>query len=87
MYSLYRLQDARAGEDEREVDAVLNPMGSEMARSRVTSLLAEAARESDARKARSERVRHREAGSFRVALGLRLVSVGSRVLGEAAEAR
>jgi hypothetical protein len=69
------------------VEAVLNPMGSEMARSRVTSLLAEAARESDARRARSERVRHREAGSLRFAVGVRLVSAGFRMLGEGAEAR
>jgi hypothetical protein len=69
------------------VETVLNPMGSEMTGARVTSLLAEAARETDARKARSGRARRREAGSLRLAVGLRLVSAGFRMLGEGVEAR
>lgn len=61
-------------------------IGLELAKDRVSGLHAEAAR--DGRVRRSGTTRRREPrGSLRLSLGLRLVSAGYRLLGDAGEVR
>jgi hypothetical protein len=58
--------------------------GAELAKARTTMLIAEAVHDRRRRRARRERgVR----GSFRLAVGMRLVTMGFRLLGEGAEFR
>ncbi len=53
--------------------------GAELAKARVTMLMAEALRDGRRRRERRER------GSFRLAVGMRLVTMGFRLLGEGVE--
>ena len=63
---------------------VLGPMfGTEIARARAAALMAEAL--ADRRHRRSHR--ERRAGGFRLAVGMRLVTMGFRLLGEGVEVR
>ena len=61
-------------------------MGRELARDRVAALRAEAARDGRVRRPHAARRRERH-GSMRLALGLRLVSAGNRLLGGAGQVR
>ena len=61
-------------------------IGLELARDRVSGLHAEAARDGRVRRPRTAH-RRGPRGSIRLALGLRLVSAGYRLLGDAAEVR
>lgn len=58
--------------------------GTELARARATMLMAEALSDRRGRRARRER---RTRGSLRLAVGMRLVSMGFRLLGEGVEVR
>jgi len=58
--------------------------GTELARARATMLMAEALSDRRGRRARRER---RPRGSLRLAVGMRLVSMGFRLLGEGVEVR
>ncbi|HEU4354222.1 MAG TPA: hypothetical protein VFT27_01405 [Actinomycetota bacterium] len=65
---------------------MLQPMfGAELARARVGTLAAEALR--DRRLRRRSRKPRRHRGGLRLALGVRLVSAGYRLLGDAVEVR
>ena len=61
-------------------------MGSEIARDRVAAFRAEAVRDGRVRRPRTGR-RRGPHGSMRLALGMRLVSVGYWLLGDTVEAR
>jgi len=72
-------------EGDQEVGLVQGPMfGTELAKARVTMLMTEALHDGRRRRARRERGRR---GSLRLAVGMRLVTMGSRLLGERVEAR
>lgn len=58
-------------------------IGRELVRARLEGLYAEAARDGRARRP----ARERRSGGLRLSLGVRLVSAGYRLLGDAAEAR
>jgi hypothetical protein len=59
-------------------------MGNELARDRIAAFRAEAIHDGRARRPRADR-RRGPHGSMRAALGLRLVSAGHRLLGEAGD--
>ena len=61
-------------------------MGSELARDRMAAFRAEAVQDGRVRRARTGR-RRGPHGSMRLALGIRLVSAGYRLLGDTVEAR
>ncbi len=58
-------------------------IGRELAKDRLAAMRSEAERDGRARRVRRRGAR----GSLRLALGMRLVSAGYRLLGEAAEVR
>jgi len=67
------------------VGQVLRPMfGAELERARATELLAEGLRDRRRRRSRRERA---GGGSLRLAVGMRLVAMGFRLLGEGVEVR